>query len=70
MQELERMQRYIDRSGNENIRYGLKYDEMLALLRLADTEACKALYTAFAYGRAKGRRESGKKYLMNFYLKK
>ena len=62
MQEIERMRRYIDRTGKPGTGYDLKCSEMIALASLGELDVCQAVCMAFNYGRAKGRREAHRAY--------
>lgn len=61
MSEIEKIQRYIDRTkAKDKDRYSMNFKEMMALAhKVRDTngtESLEAIVTAFEYGKAKGYR--------------
>lgn len=60
MSEIEKIQRYIEKTGFEDTRYSMNYHEASTLARRAKEEPFEMIALAFDYGCAKGYR-AGKK---------
>lgn len=56
MSELEKIQRYIERTGFSDERYNLRWKEAMELLRKGDKSPAEAIILAYDYGCAKGYR--------------
>lgn len=56
MSEIEKMQRYIDRTKLKNDKYAIMGSEITELFRLTATMPYDAIVMAFNYGKAKGYR--------------
>lgn len=63
MTKIEKIQRYIDRTGGnfpDGTPYQMNIDELFALIHMADGDVAGAICLAFNYGRAKGFRAAQK----------
>ena len=60
MTEIEKIQRYIKRTGFENRNYVIRFGEAKELANCAAESPVSAIWLAFDYGRAKGYRAGSK----------
>lgn len=61
MSEIEKIKRYIKRTGVQyeiTSPYHIDLQELVALRRMAENALADAIYLAFEYGRAKGERSA------------
>lgn len=60
MTEMERIEKYIERTKFRNEHYALTFNEMVTLAKMTNETPLDAIVKAFTYGRAKGYRAAKK----------